>query len=98
MSAYEGYSTTYGRMYGMSYPPAATSHYHHVAAGLQSAAAGTGGPGTGPTPKAYNGLCLTGTGVDLLHPAMVYPGTFPLNETELLYCFAVELVQTTCLP
>jgi len=63
-------------MYGMSYGSSATSHYHHVAAGLQSAAAGTGigAPGTGPTAKTYNGLCLTGTGVDLLHPAMVYPG------------------------
>jgi len=63
-------------MYGMAYPPTSpTSHYHHVA-GLQSAAASTGtaGPVTGPTPKPYNGLCLTGTGVDLLHPAMVYPG------------------------
>jgi len=64
-------------MYGMPYPPTSpTSHYHHVVTGLPSAVAntGTGGPGTGPTPKAYNGLCLTGTGVDLLHPAMVYPG------------------------
>jgi len=80
MSAYDGYST-YGRMYGMAYPPTSpTSHYH--VAGLQSAAAAAavaantvaGGAGSGPTPKAYNGLCLTGTGVDLLHPAMVYPG------------------------
>jgi len=82
MSAYDGYATTYGRMYGMAaaaYPPSASpaSHYH-VAAAAAAAAAGTAatGPGTGsgPTPKAYNGLCLTGTGVDLLHPAMVYPG------------------------
>ena len=76
MSAYDGYSA-YGRMYGMAYPPTSpTSHYH--VAGLQSAAAavntGAGGAGSGSTPKAYNGLCLTGTAVDLLHPAMVYPG------------------------
>jgi len=80
MSAYDGYAT-YGRMYGMAYPPTSPASHYHVA-GLQSAAAvaaaaaGTGpsATGSGPTPKAYNGLCLTGTGVDLLHPAMVYPG------------------------
>ena len=82
MSAYDGYST-YGRMYSVPYPATSpTSHYH--VAGLQSAAAAAAaaaaastvapGAGSGPTSKAYNGLCLTGTGVDLLHPAMVYPG------------------------
>ena len=91
MSAYDGYAAaaTYGRMYGMAYPGASpvTGHYHVAAGGLQTAAAAAAaaavgsastvgaGPGTGPTSKTYNGLCLTGTGVDLLHPAMVYPGT-----------------------
>jgi len=86
MSAYDGYAT-YGRVYGMTYPPAASPASHYHVAGLQSAAAvaaaaaaaagsGATGTGSGPTPKAYNGLCLTGTGVDLLHPAMVYPGMY----------------------
>jgi len=79
MSAYDGYST-YGRMYGMAYAPTSPTGHYHVT-GLQSAAAaantGPGGTGSGPTPKPYNGLCLTGTSVDLLHPAMVYPGIAP---------------------
>jgi len=94
MSAYDGYST-YGRMYGMAYPPASpTSHYH--VAGLQSAAAAAansaaGGTGSIPTPKAYNGLCLTGSGVDLLHPAMVYPGiAYSRLNTNFASCSSIN--------
>ena len=87
MSAYDGYAAaaaaaTYGRMYGMAYPaPAAAassavSHYHGLQTAAAAAVGSAGGTGTAPTAKTYNGLCLTGTGVDLLHPAMhVYPGT-----------------------
>ena len=102
MSAYDGYAT-YGRVYGMTYPPASPASHYHVA-GLQSAAAvaaaaaagsGATGTGSGPTPKAYNGLCLTGTGVDLLHPAMVYPGTvsFParMRQTNFLLSRRCEI-------
>lgn len=51
---------------------------YHGVSGLQQLQAAVGNSvvaGSALGKNSYNGLCLTGPGaVDLLHPAMVYPG------------------------
>src|SRR6218665_46885 len=74
MANYDGYG--YNRMYGMTYGGSA-SNPHHVSAqqaGLRGVSSSPGGKQS--IVPTYNGLCLPGTSVDLLHSGMpmVYPG------------------------